>query len=917
MDVGNTPDENQPPYLIVNYAYPAINGVMCDDENAYDIIIALDNSRSLTFDFEQIKNSLGKICTGLISNKNRKTQIGLITFNYQTVEIGYLSSSGYELNLQLNGLKIPEGYPEYTTDIYSALKIAEYLLYTPILASTAEDFRLAKLCSGLNKTIADLAFFTRSFNRPQANAKKKIIVVSDGVETQNVGLAAVLAEQIKARGTEIVSISCGELSKTNNLMETIATSYKTHFNLYKYIQSGEGTYDSFISYLAPRVNGCRPYQPVWMRGVVDIFGNYVTSEDDYSDMVFEPGDYLVYNHQSRVEYSEPETLRTFVTEGISFSINIKLDGWDYVTNSFSTENVGPEYGAKPFWAKLPNNPKPYAGNVRFVLDYVPIHQPDVSATTLRNGDYLTYNRIGPGDLNWTQPLDFKEVIQKNVWNQLSFNKVETNLHEFLLSGPDNLIMNPTNNPSNLLLEGYSNYRAARYHYVARQDFTYTEKLYNKNRCVENFVLLNSALVIEPSEPYNNLSNRFYPTLATVSFPEKAVTEKEVGGYLLPENLGVSTYRGRGYTYGLDSNSLSAFDALNGEYVFLDTEKYGNRNRGLTKKDQKMPTKLLEINNNWIVEPYSSGEKAGIITGTLENQKFIPYQSSYETDGFNHYGLVRQGDSDQFWDFTKDEISWNEKNIKTNFSKDIEDGTYQERVYKLLTNKGTMVQWRSDVFGNDYGLFKFVAPDADNPMNVYITLIPPAFTKQPEYLAQQDYLTNVTLSVETSGSEPISYQWYKDGNRLSNGSGRTYTIYKGLPKDEGIYYCYIANEVGWAKSENVIVNLGLVYDPNQVYSLTPVLTSNKMGSTIVYNVSTRNVPNGTTLQWTNDGSMPANYFTDNLNKGVVIINNNRAVINRTLVKNITLTEPKTLVMRVRTDNITAITLATADLVVIQP
>jgi hypothetical protein len=56
-------------------------------------------------------------------------------------------------------------------------------------------------------------------------------------------------------------------------------------------------------------------------------------------------------------------------------------------------------------------------------------------------------------------------------------------------------------------------------------------------------------------------------------------------------------------------------------MFLDTNKYGPRNRGLTKKDQITPVKITEIDNRWMFESYSSSTIAGRIKDTLNNQKF--------------------------------------------------------------------------------------------------------------------------------------------------------------------------------------------------------------------------------------------------------------------------------------------------------
>ena len=60
-------------------------------------------------------------------------------------------------------------------------------------------------------------------------------------------------------------------------------------------------------------------------------------------------------------------------------------------------------------------------------------------------------------------------------------------------------------------------------------------------------------------------------------------------------------------------------------IFLSRiEKYGPRNRGLTKKDQITISKIDSIDNSWIMQPYGNAEASGMIVNTRETQKMIPY-----------------------------------------------------------------------------------------------------------------------------------------------------------------------------------------------------------------------------------------------------------------------------------------------------
>ena len=280
----------------------------------------------------------------------------------------------------------------------------------------------------------------------------------------------------------------------------------------------------------------------------------------------------------------------------------------------------------------------------------------------------------------------------------------------------------------------------------------------------------------------------------------AITESEVGGYLLPENLGTPTFRGKGYTYEVNQAALTSLQDGNNEQVFLDPQKYGSRNRGLTKKDQLSPTLLKSIDNKWIMEPYGSGARAGTIIGTKENQKFTPYQSDYEILGYNNHGLARQQDSFQFWDFNADNNAiWKNKNSEVNYRKELNSGVYGDHVNKLLANKGTMVQWRCDIYGNDYGLYKQLPSEV-----IHIKKLPPTIIFQTASSVEINMSSYYVLSVQASGEQPFSYQWYKDNVPLRGGNLADFTIYKAVPATSGVYVCEISNLIGAVSSEPIYV-----------------------------------------------------------------------------------------------------------------
>jgi len=798
-------DLSSMPNLVVNYVNTKNPPLTIAPSNTpTDLVILMDISRSLTYNFDSVKSILSKMISKVNKYFVNSTQVGLIAFNKNDLTLNYLTQNWYALALSLNTLRQENSYPNYTTDLKVALEAGAFILNNAIPTGTNGGVLkdLKQLCSNLNTTITNYGQINQLTNLPQTGAKKKILLLSDGVDGHATeDLIKQSAETLKTTGIEIYTINVGPLSFTNNLLKDIASSDQTYFDLERYLVSGDGTEDGFVDYIARKINGSMPVNPVWRKAVRNESGTWV-GLNEISDMVLNPGDYLIYNHKDRATFTNVDRNKDIFTPSINFTINVKLDGWDYDNNTFSPLNIGPNYGAKPFWAQVPTNTISVAGQVKFALGYVPVHQPHPSTSVLYNGDYIQYQHYDTTDMVWTQPITFNTRIDDIGWKQLYINKTYSNLYDVLRSGKIDTLIEQTNYPSNMLLEGFSQYKPARYHYIARTGFTYQQNLYFRNRCGSSFVQFITGHVIKPLEPYNNLTNKFYPTIASISFPELTVTEKEVGGYMLPDKFGVSTYRGRGYTFEIDQNALSAVDSLSAERVFLDPNKYGSKNRGLTKKQQLFPTIQKDLDNKWIMEPFGSGSKSGVILGTKENQKFTPYQSAYEILGYNPHGLARQDDAFQFWTFGQSGVQWNQKNPNLNSRQEFLSDNYPDRINKLLTNKGSMTQWRTDIFGNDYGLYKFLSAAAIDPV-ASVNKVAPLISYQSgaKTLNLNQYQP---LAVQAVGTEPFSYQWYKDLKPILGGNNATYIIYKASSQDAGMYYCVISNIAGKITSDNISV-----------------------------------------------------------------------------------------------------------------
>ena len=492
-------------------------------------------------------------------------------------------------------------------------------------------------------------------------------------------------------------------------------SPNSFFNLEEYLFTNDGDVQTFAQRLVSFFSSNFSY-PTWFKAIRGNTGAWVPTQE-ITDMEFLPGDYLVYVHQSKANFTGNGNT-SFSMPSIAFAFNAKLNGWDYASSTFSPLWIGNNFGAKPFWALSNTSPDSnldnkfykgdmaYGGQVTFFDGYVPIHQPSISPIVLQNGDFIQYNRKSNTNFTWTQPLEFDVNLSDYQWNKIIFYEGISNLQDlFRVKNISDFIAYSSNEPSTILLQGYTSFNPSRYNYYARNPFNYKQDLYLTNRCTNSFVQFSTGIALQTTQPYANLDNVHFPTIASVDLPSLAVTDKQTGEYLLPEKLGVSYYRGRGYDIQVSGDTLTFIDSISAERMFLDINKYGSRNRGLTKKDQNTPVKINGIDNRWMYQSYSSSTAAGTIIDTLNNQKFTPYQSKYEITRKNDLGLSRQGDDFQFWNPVYPSVWDLASKYPLTFRQELLATSYQARQEELLVNKGVMADWKVDIFGNNYGLFK--------------------------------------------------------------------------------------------------------------------------------------------------------------------------------------------------------------------
>jgi len=220
--------------------------------------------------------------------------------------------------------------------------------------------------------------------------------------------------------------------------------------------------------------------------------------------------------------------------------------------------------------------------------------------------------------------------------------------------------------------------------------------------------------ITPLAPWSNLANRYYPTVATLPQSGNNIkTKAELGGYFTPNNLGVSTYLAKNLTPLININEITPGNT----YRYVDPNKF-NKGRGLTENDQDNIITHLQ-NLSWLKASNTGTAFDGQVVGSDTYQKFIPYQSNFETTKLDSNGVTDVHNDYEFW-------TGDQKNIWLTTNKFTEEDWLRyfdidTRVSKLLINSNKeLYSWQTDVYGNQYALYKLPTGDRTiyNMQNAY-------------------------------------------------------------------------------------------------------------------------------------------------------------------------------------------------------
>ena len=206
----------------------------------------------------------------------------------------------------------------------------------------------------------------------------------------------------------------------------------------------------------------------------------------------------------------------------------------------------------------------------------------------------------------------------------------------------------------------------------------------------------SGLLFKADSEFANILNKRYPTVAAIPSEEFLKTGKEIGLFFKPDKIGLCNFTNFNFTSTIDLAKLQP----NSVYYFPDPSKYGNVS-GNSKLDFQAPITFFE-KNYFNKTDYSAQYKFGDVASDPYYQTFRAYQSREQTLNYSNFGVQRYTDSQDFFTGNQDTI-WN--NIDVFPLTPYNEYPIAERLEALLPINKTLIQYKSDVYGNQYGLYK--------------------------------------------------------------------------------------------------------------------------------------------------------------------------------------------------------------------
>lgn len=209
----------------------------------------------------------------------------------------------------------------------------------------------------------------------------------------------------------------------------------------------------------------------------------------------------------------------------------------------------------------------------------------------------------------------------------------------------------------------------------------------------------SGVLFAAENDFANYLNKRYPSIASVPNIEFIKTAKQIGLFFKPDKIGLCNFNNFGLSFKTKLSHLSA----NTIYIFPNPNKFGNIT-GLTKEEFSTPLDFFEYNYFNKID-FSNQYRFGDPDTSSYYQIFRGYQSREQTLNSSIQGVTRYSDPQDF--FTGEFKSlWANRDIYP-----FESNLFpiDNRIDKLLSLNKTVVQYKNDIYGNEFSLYKDVHP----------------------------------------------------------------------------------------------------------------------------------------------------------------------------------------------------------------
>ena len=263
-------------------------------------------------------------------------------------------------------------------------------------------------------------------------------------------------------------------------------------------------------------------------------------------------------------------------------------------------------------------------------------------------------------------------------------------------------------------------------------------------------------------PTLNLLNRHFPTTATVPNLSSLYAAVELGRFFLPQFTGLLIHNTPDKEIYLQPEQLKP----NALYAFPDPNIIGNVSYNSNTDNLYSPF-FYRIDVSWNKVSRSNNFRFAEVLSNSYNPLYFGYQSETQDLQLDYEGLSRSSDNLQFWEGQFQEI-WS--NYSWPGLNKVERLPLEARQASLLTGENSLIQWNSDKFGNEYGLYKNVfSLKIPQPLTARNILLPYGDTEYVPYNPIDDtkvsqrknsipgklYFKNVTTSVVVPASAALS------------------------------------------------------------------------------------------------------------------------------------------------------------------